>query len=430
MTGSVPFPVESELEASAAHLDEPPPKPSAHGLPRAFDAVIERALGKEPSKRFHSAGDLARAGVAAAHGTRPRLTEKTVATGAAAPVDDGRHRHRRSQRMTVLIAAAAALAAAALALTVAAVAGVFSGSSGPTNPAGAVSGPPIVLPHQPTGIGAGHGRVWLLSDELNQMMRVNESTRAVATFAGGVDLGGGSFPALAVGADAVWLAHASGQVGGVDRIDPVTGDAVQHVTFPLTNAVAVGPDSVWAIALSRQTPKATGLLGHIDPTTNRLTGKRVTVGRSPAAVMVADGSVWVANQADDSVWRVDPNTRTVIAKIHVGAQPSLLAASAGRVWVANTGDDTLMHIDTSANRVEGAPVSLGKQIQQLVASADAVWVGAADGTVTRLDPQSGSTVGSPIAPAPAPFFLATEGGTLWVASNTNRTLTRIQEGRK
>src|SRR5262249_17340236 len=81
LTGRLPFPVETELEALAAHLDLAPPRPSEHGATRAFDRVVERAMSKDPSARYRCAGDVGRASVAAARGEKPRLTEKSVGTG-------------------------------------------------------------------------------------------------------------------------------------------------------------------------------------------------------------------------------------------------------------------------------------------------------------------------------------------------------------
>jgi serine/threonine-protein kinase len=87
-----------------------------------------------------------------------------------------------------------------------------------------------------------------------------------------------------------------------------------------------------------------------------------------------------------------------------------------------------MRIDPTTNRVVGAPVSLGKEIHDLVASVDALWVSAADGTVTRIDPETGEIVGSPMSPAAAPLALAADGNTVWVGSSADRTITRIEEG--
>src|SRR5205807_7138181 len=48
------------------------------------DAVMARALAKDPAERFHSAGDLARAAETAAQGGVATLQARTVATGEAA----------------------------------------------------------------------------------------------------------------------------------------------------------------------------------------------------------------------------------------------------------------------------------------------------------------------------------------------------------
>lgn len=62
LTGAPPFRRDSMPATISAHLHEPPPRPSAtEGVPAAMDAVVARALAKDPGDRFASAGDLARA---------------------------------------------------------------------------------------------------------------------------------------------------------------------------------------------------------------------------------------------------------------------------------------------------------------------------------------------------------------------------------
>jgi hypothetical protein len=86
LTGEVPFPREGEAARLYAHLHDPPPAPSLHAtaVPPALDDVVVRAMSKEPSDRYPSAGDLGRAAVAALSGSSPELPERMVATGAAA----------------------------------------------------------------------------------------------------------------------------------------------------------------------------------------------------------------------------------------------------------------------------------------------------------------------------------------------------------
>jgi hypothetical protein len=87
LTGRVPFEREGDEAKLWAQLSEPPPVPSEvrSGLPRELDAVVARAMAKDPEARYPSAGDLGRAARAAASGGRPSQPERMVARGAAAP---------------------------------------------------------------------------------------------------------------------------------------------------------------------------------------------------------------------------------------------------------------------------------------------------------------------------------------------------------
>ncbi|MEA2311333.1 MAG: hypothetical protein QOE28_1301 [Solirubrobacteraceae bacterium] len=87
LTGEPPFTRATVPATMLAHLYDPPPGVSARGLPRAFDGVLARALAKDPSGRYPSAGDLGRAAVAAAAGEPITGEERSVARGPAAPVD-------------------------------------------------------------------------------------------------------------------------------------------------------------------------------------------------------------------------------------------------------------------------------------------------------------------------------------------------------
>ena len=57
------------------------------------------------------------------------------------------------------------------------------------------------------------------------------------------------------------------------------------------------------------------------------------VGDGPVDVAVGEGAVWVVNQLDGTVMRLDPETGKVVATIHVGNEPQRIAAGEGRVWV-------------------------------------------------------------------------------------------------
>ena len=97
----------NEIEkALRGHVNEPEPRPTEArpDLPAAFDAVIERAMAKDPDRRFPSAGALAQAALAAAEGHSAPPLPVSAARSSAPPRSSRRRpspgstRRRRARR--------------------------------------------------------------------------------------------------------------------------------------------------------------------------------------------------------------------------------------------------------------------------------------------------------------------------------------------
>jgi YVTN family beta-propeller protein len=139
----------------------------------------------------------------------------------------------------------------------------------------------------------------------------------------------------------------------------------------------------------------------------------IKVGKAPSAVLVAQGSVWVANSGDGTVSRIDPATNRVTATIGVDGNPARLTADAGAVWVANPA--ALQRIDPGTNQVvQTMPLPAG--LGDVLAADGYLWMSLGDGTVRRLDPADGRMLAS-ISVAPGGVSaLASGGGRLWAAN--------------
>ncbi len=63
LTGHVPFEADTPYQMMFAHIQEPPPpiRSLRPDLPPALEAVIQKALAKDPERRFQSAGEMASA---------------------------------------------------------------------------------------------------------------------------------------------------------------------------------------------------------------------------------------------------------------------------------------------------------------------------------------------------------------------------------
>jgi hypothetical protein len=152
LSGQAPFAGRTVAATMLAHLDEPPPKPSATpGVPAAFDAVVARAMAKRPADRYASAAQLVEAAQAAAELPTDQTTPAETRNGsAAAPEQTGAERaateigpsstsagtariSRAGRRppKAVLLGGAAALALGALAAGALIAAGPLADEEGP-----------------------------------------------------------------------------------------------------------------------------------------------------------------------------------------------------------------------------------------------------------------------------------------------------------
>ncbi|MGW4124329.1 protein kinase domain-containing protein [Nocardia sp. NPDC004711] len=79
LTGGPPFRVEGNLATIRAHMLTPPPRPSVRaGVPVGLDQVVAIGMAKDPTRRYATAGQLARAAraalIRAGHGEPTRTT--------------------------------------------------------------------------------------------------------------------------------------------------------------------------------------------------------------------------------------------------------------------------------------------------------------------------------------------------------------------
>ena len=184
------------------------------------------------------------------------------------------------------------------------------------------------------------------------------------------------------------------------------------------DAVAVGAGSVW-------------VANQLDGTVTRIDreGKdpavTITVGRAPSSLAFGSGSLWVADGDDRTVAQVDPGANKISHTYEVGNAPRALAATAGAVWVASGADGRIREIDLRRGRVRRS-VLVGANPSAIAAGAGALWVASEEsGTVTRIDPRSGQVVGTPITVGHGPSALAFGEGAVWVVNRTDGTVSRI-----
>jgi streptogramin lyase len=390
-------------------------------MPEGLDAVIERAVSKDPAERYPSAGALiaaAREREGAGMAATQVLSESTASgprQRAAMPIGagGGRNGGERGSRFRLPrgralagVAAGLALVAVMVALVLSLVGGDGIAVSDPipvgagtlriaaasdaiwvtSQPDGTLtrldpeSGDPVGKPMQLgagiAGVAVGAGSVWVSDPRRGEILQVDPKTgRVVKTIA----VGGSPGP-IAFGGDRVWIADEEG--AGVTAVNAGSGDVFKRGLVPHAAPLrlAVGAGGLWVTSAS------TGAVRRIDLSSGQ-PARPIAVGRGPAGVTVAHGLVWVANSRGDTVTKVDPSIGVLGAPIEVGGSPGGIDAGTSTVWVASAGEDAVTRIDLESGERTGAPIEVGSKPGAVAVGDSAVWVADnGEGAVTRIEP--------------------------------------------
>jgi DNA-binding beta-propeller fold protein YncE/tRNA A-37 threonylcarbamoyl transferase component Bud32 len=407
-------------------------------MPEGLDAVIERAVAKDPRDRYPSAGALiaaAREREGAGMATTAVLSEAaepaeraTMPLGGAAgagaalarrrgesgtegaPGAGPRKGRRGLPRGGTLAWAAGGLAVlgAMVALVLALVGGSGVDVSAPiaiggaplrvaaddeaiwvtSEPDGTLTrldpesgepvGEPLRLGAGIAGVAVGAGSVWISDPPRGEVLRVDP--RAGGKLLARIDVGG-TPGAIAFGGGRVWVADEAG--AGITAINARGGAVFRRGLGPQAAPLrlAVGAGGLWASSAS------TGNVRRIDLSSLRV-DPPIPVGRGPAGVTVANGLVWVANSRGDTVSKVDPSIHAVLGDpIEVGDRPGGIDAGTSTVWVASASEDAVTRIDLESGERDGAPIQVGPEPGAVAVGGEAVWVADnGEGAITRIEP--------------------------------------------
>jgi predicted Ser/Thr protein kinase len=445
LTGHVPFERASGQAKLWAQLSADVPLPSARRpeLSPACDAVVQRALAKEPAQRYPSAGDLGRAARDAAGGVSRRRSERMVARGAAAPAREPasttavapstvspRRRSVRAVRGRTAYGAAAAALAVIAAIN-------FLPRDGPRerladsatpipseSPAEQTGdrprrGPTIRgVTKRPRGIAVAAGDLWVISHHRSRVTRLDRVSRIRH---GDQPVVGRGASDIAVHEKLIWVAVP--RRGEVVLVDARSGHVEARIEPPVEPfRVAVGRSGLW-VAGHGATEDDPDVLLHYDRAGAQVL-HRVEVRNRISAITLGDGAVWMALESeprivrlsltaerqwgatltgpasalvfgggylwatvpeDEGVARVDPGTGQTVTT-NGAREPGQVAFARGRVYVADTIDHSLLILDPKHPRDEPESLRMPLNPYAVTPGAGHIWVsGLAHNTLTRLD---------------------------------------------
>jgi predicted Ser/Thr protein kinase len=462
LTGKAPYSGESDEATLWAHLNAPPPSES---VPPEFEGVVARALAKDPSDRYPSAGDLGRAALRAAGRSATAVPEGNVARGLAAPATDdtaptalrgaaapaiadpdgetrlspdsagvtaataatrprsgprwsppaGRRRGLLAAGVVGLLAIAAALA-----LLGGGGDGDGGGSGAPTRtttkPAGlqpSVADPPqTAVLTRPNSLTIAAGQVWAMSLTDGAVVLIDAATGKRGAR---LSLGPG-LSSLAAGFGSVWVTKSDVRTRKVLRINAKTrkrvGDgAVEIARLGRNVAVATGAGAVWvAVRNASDADHSPESIVRIDPSTG--IQKEIPVPDGVQDLAVGEGAVWVTNRFANTVTKIRVSDGRQF-RVPVGAGPKGIAVGEGAVWVASSLDDEITRINPSSLQTRHIPLEAIPE--RLTVGGGSVWATAKEaGKLIRIDAKTRKVL-ERIDTGPRPFALdITRGRAVWL----------------
>jgi len=418
LAGRPPYLRETDEATMWAHLNAPPP---SEAVPPEFEGVVARALAKDPSDRYPSAGDLGRAALAAAGRSGVAAPERLVARGAAAPIDstaptrfaDADAQTRPSPpggspaltaaeptdaRTTPVLRAPRrapsrlrprwiALAGAIASIAAVGVVLLLGGDEAddPRRPT-ATTPPPLAadaavpLVTRPNSLAFAAGNVVVLSPRSGELGFVDAATGKPR---GRISVGSGA-SAVAAGFGSLWVAKF--RTTSLLRIDPRTRRRVRSaIPLPSTNRpviVATGGGAVW---VGTHADSGIDNVIKVLPRSGSIQQQVIRIDGGVHDVDVGDGAVWVTNRSRAAVVRLSVRNGGK-RRIRVPPEPQGLAVGEGAVWVAGAGDDTLTRIDGKTLRTE--TIQLDVTPDRVAVGGGSVWVTARSAaTLIRIDPR-------------------------------------------
>jgi streptogramin lyase len=443
LAGVPPYQRESDEATLWAHLNDDPPSlhDRAPDVPESFDAVLARAMAKDPDDRFPSAGDMGRAAMAAAGQPVAPGPERVVAVGEAAPGDNQETVVSPDQAPTVLASsktagrrlwpwalAAVPIVGLALIAALALGGGDDGGGGGGGTTSGSTTGTTATQPAQKTAIKSvdvggrpnnivlANGKAWVVRSGNPRLVVIDAKTAKRESYGPRVDNPSGE----AAGFGKLWVINqtAPSLVAIGLKSHRQEGSPVPLPSTGRAVAVAGGSNAMWVGV--RGSP---GLLLRIDPKNRAQPAKTIELPDGVQNITVGGGAVWIIARRRNTVTRLEIASGQQ-RSIFVGEKPTGIAYGRGAVWVTNNADDTVTRID--AGSLNTTIIETGNGPKGIAVGAGAVWVAdSIASTVTRIDPQTNRPSGRPIDVASNPYGVDTNGDDVWITSPSDGKVQRL-----
>ena len=238
------------------------------------------------------------------------------------------------------------------------------------------------------------------------------------------------------------------ELGSVSRLPARRTDSRRGALLVAAGGVLIAAAAAAAVAVvatrgesgAALTSIASNSLGAIDPSSDRLVGQ-VALGSSPTAVGVGSRSVWVADANRQQLIAVDPDRLRVQRTVPLASIPTDLAVGRTAVWTTNplgAASGTVSRVDERTGETRDVTIR-GADVADLFAPSTpnalalddggGTWTNTVHGQLVRI--KRGQVRDFDIGRGHSIDGIAFGAGSIWIASSVDDTVIRVdpQTGR-
>ena len=235
-----------------------------------------------------------------------------------------------------------------------------------------------------------------------------------------IPIGGatGRWRRTVVAEGAVWVADNISQA--IYEIDPATNLVVRAIPadFFANNEkggeIAVGEGAVWAI-----TGSASAQVLRKYSVRSGAEQAAIPLPSVSSRVIVDSGSVWVAGAGNKELYRIDPTSNQITATVELRSRPVALASGEGSVWVGQA-DGTVQRIDSNSGKLLATITTEAVgALYEMVVGGGFVWISTLTVPLLQVDPQTNLQRARFRSPPGVSccYAMAYGGGSIWLGGN-------------
>lgn len=255
-------------------------------------------------------------------------------------------------------------------------------------PAASAAEKPVIEAEIPRGgdfVGFGFDALWMMSG--SKLVRVNPADNSLTITP--VEGASGSYRGVAIGEHTVWVPDVI--AGRIHGFDPKTGTETMHCDVAMSDkegTIAEYANSLWVVTTSNggKTMARIGVDGC------KLESE-IQLPANGKSVVAAYGSIWVTGYIANALFRIDPASNAIVQTTPLGQRPRFATSGEDSVWVLNQGDGTVQRIDGHSGLVTATiEAGLDGGGGDIASGGGSVWIVTGTRTLAKVDPETNTIV--------------------------------------